>query len=364
MFGVLLAALFAAQAPAALAAKAPVGCEWRPAAAPSPADLFCNTDAGVQKADHGTALNEETVAKAEAGDSKAMGALAVFYDNRSAKDVSSVPLALDWAQRAEKAGDGPGTSTLAELYADGKGLQHNEKEALRLYEKAGQRGYAFAYLLVGIRLSDGHGVTANPQEAVRFLRLGVAAGVTPAAFILGDILTGGHGLPPDPDQAKQMYKLAAVGGLPPAMTRYCQMLAKDDPVEAAAWCKKATDFKDIEGYNFYGRMLMNGVGMPKNPVEGAAFIKRASDLGYREAQSAMGVIYTMGNGVDKNEVEGLRLLRLAAEHGSIEGMFNYGVSLIEGRGTPKNLDEGLKWVRQSATKNYPNAVSYLKKLGQ
>ena len=106
-------------------------------------------------------------------------------------------------------------NTLQELKQqeeDGQGVLQDDKEVVRLYRLAAERGYAKAQSNLGLMYRNGQGVTQDDKEAVRWLRLAAAQGVAKAQYNLGVMYGQGRGVPQDYALAHMWWNIASAAG--------------------------------------------------------------------------------------------------------------------------------------------------------
>ncbi|MGH7118720.1 MAG: tetratricopeptide repeat protein [Acetobacteraceae bacterium] len=78
---------------------------------------------------------------------------------------------------------------------------------------------------------------------------------------------------------------------------------------------------------WYGRMLLEGRGVPPSPKEGRAWISRAAASGMLDAKVALAVLLLSGRGGSRDHRGALALFREAAEQGHIGARFGLGAML-------------------------------------
>ncbi len=117
----------------------------------------------------------------------------------------------DYRTRAE-AGDADAQFNLAVSYANGRGVEQDDVEALRLIRLAADQGHAASQCFLGARCATGEGVTQDDTEAVRWTRLAAEQGVSSAQYNLGLMYYEGEGVTKDDTEAAGWYRLAAEQG--------------------------------------------------------------------------------------------------------------------------------------------------------
>jgi len=116
----------------------------------------------------------------------------------------------------------------------------NYETAIRLARPLAESGNARAQSLLGRMYSRGRGVAHDEIEAVKWLRRAADQGDATAQFTLGNLYAEGKGVPQDYVEAARLYRLAAERGDPQAQYNLGLSYAKgegvaQDNVSAHAW---------------------------------------------------------------------------------------------------------------------------------
>src|SRR3990167_4117455 len=80
------------------------------------------------------------------------------------------------------------------MYADGKGVEKDEKEACRYYKLAADQGNVNAQFTLGYMYADGKGVEKDEKEACRYYKLAADQGNVNAQCNLGVMYSNGKGV--------------------------------------------------------------------------------------------------------------------------------------------------------------------------
>jgi TPR repeat protein len=83
------------------------------------------------------------------------------------------------------------------MYADGKGVPKNDKEAIKWYRLAAEQKYGPAQTALGFMYESGRGVPKDYDEAVKWYRLAARHGWAMAQYNFGLMYANGHGVPKD-----------------------------------------------------------------------------------------------------------------------------------------------------------------------
>ena len=103
-------------------------------------------------------------------------------------------------------------SNLGLMYRNGQGVTQDYKEAVKWYRLAAEQSDAWSQTNLGLMYAKGHGVTQDDKEAVRWLRLAAAQGVAKAQYNLGVMYGQGRGVPQDYALAHMWWNIASAAG--------------------------------------------------------------------------------------------------------------------------------------------------------
>ncbi len=129
-----------------------------------------------------------------------------YDDSKSAKENF-----LSCQSEAEQ-GDADAQFLLGLMYADGKGVLQDDKQAVNWYRKAAEQGDARAQFLLGLMYADGIGVLQDDKQAVNWVRKAAEQGFAAAQFNLGVMYANGKGVLQDYTMAHMWLNLAGANG--------------------------------------------------------------------------------------------------------------------------------------------------------
>ena len=183
--------------------------------------------------------------------------------------------------------------TLGLLYAEGKGVERNERLAATHFTFAADVGDSIAALEMARRYELGKGVSIDPVQATRYYNLAANLGVREAYPIIARRYEEGAGAAPNPKQAAIWYEKAANAGDVPSMTKLAAAYAqgrgvKKDERQATAWYGKAAEARDPEAEYQLGMMLLSGKGgFKKDESAALGWLRRAAAHGHAGAQKEL-----------------------------------------------------------------------------
>ena len=314
---------------------------------------------------------------AEAGESKAMTALAHRYEHGQGcpRDAGQ---AILWYRRAARLNEPGAMVALGNIYDEGKCVDQDMGEAMRWYRLAAKFESGEAMYQLGRMIQHGRGVRADRDEAIGWYEKAAGLGNAPAMTALGDLKADAQwyrkavdagdarafaklASKVKGDEARELYRKgaelgdpaaiyefarienrpelylrAAEAGHPAAMSRYAQIAeARDSPGEALVWYTKAADAGDPAGLTWLARRTE-----AKSAESAHALYERAVAAGYVPAMTRLGVLRA-----------DCAMMRRAAELGDADGMFEYAQ-----RCRPDNANE---WYGKAAALNHPNALAQI-----
>jgi TPR repeat protein len=129
-------------------------------------------EAAYQKGNYETAIR---IARplAESGNARAQSLLGRMYSRGRGMPHDEIE-AVNWLRRAADQGDPTAEFTLGNLYAEGKGVPQDYVEAARLYRLAAERGDPQSQYNLGLAYAKGEGVAQDNVSAHAWLNIAAA----------------------------------------------------------------------------------------------------------------------------------------------------------------------------------------------
>ncbi len=133
---------------------------------------------------------------------------------------------------------------LGSLYANGEGVDADDKNALSWYEKAAEQGNSMAQANVGAMYYMGQGTSKNVDKAIKWLSTAAENGDVNGLFNLAVIYTKGEDVEKNSERAAELYQQASEQGHYPSQSRLGYMYAhgqgvKKDRIKAYLWLSLA-----------------------------------------------------------------------------------------------------------------------------
>lgn len=144
-----------------------------------------------------------------------------------------------------ESGNAVAQAQYAQMLQTGNGVEKNEAEAAKWYQKAADAGNDYAQVNLGVFYQTGGcGMQKDIVKAVEWYEKASAQGNAYAQYYLARLYENGVGVKKDMKKAVELYGKAANGGMANAMFTYALKLGLGDGVdanveEALKWAEKA-----------------------------------------------------------------------------------------------------------------------------
>jgi len=173
---------------------------------------------------------KQFVPLAENGDPVALFYIALMYDTAEGLE-ENYPQAMLLYRRAADLGYAPAQNNLGVMYETRAGSDRSYKDAAFWYRKAAAQGYAPAQYNLGVMYFIGRGseVPRNYKEAVAWYQKAATQGYAPAQNSLAKMYEYGMGVPVSLAQAYMWYSLASDAGIEQARINKQGIEIKLDP---------------------------------------------------------------------------------------------------------------------------------------
>jgi TPR repeat protein len=226
--------------------------------------------------------------------------------------------AVKWYGKAAEKGNGWSQNKLGNCYANGIGVEKDYKKALEWYRKGAEQEDGPATRAVGWCYQTGNGVAKDEKEAVKWYTKAADKGNGEAQGDLGNCYANGIGVEKDYKKALEWYRKGAEQGDGPATGNvgWCYETGNGvtkDEKEAVKWYGKAAEKGNGWSQNKLGYCYANGIGVEKDYKKAFEWYRKSADKENSEALGSVGWCYETGNGVTKDENEALKWYIQAAK---------------------------------------------------
>ncbi|MBI5210387.1 MAG: SUMF1/EgtB/PvdO family nonheme iron enzyme [Elusimicrobia bacterium] len=264
-------------------------------------------------------------------------------------------------RRLAAAGDAKAQSALGDIYAEGRGVPKDFKEAVKWYLMADARGDLNAQRKAGRIFAEGRrGVAADGPEALRLLLRAAKKGDVESWGVLAWLYSKGRGVERDEAEAARWLSKVADSGDVAAQRklawRYETGLGVGVDCRAAAkWYRKAAEQDDNSSMHALGRLYEGGLGVRRSDRKAADWYLKAAREDYPDAQYRLGVMYAEGRGVRRDLREALRWTRRAAAYGHAGAQSRLGWMYLTGTGVAKDPRKASEWLGKAAAQGDQDA---------
>ncbi|GHV38472.1 hypothetical protein FACS1894187_17310 [Synergistales bacterium] len=183
----------------------------------------------------------------------------LLYLNHSSTDKKLTD--LERTRRAAEQGNAAAQNRLGSMYANGRGVPKDDKQAVEWYRKAADQGHAAAQYNLGLMYAK----TKDDKQAADWYRKAAEQGYAAAQNRLGFMYDNGQGVTQDDKQAVEWYRKAADQGY--AAAQYNLGAKTKDDKQAVDWYRKAAEQGYASAQYNLGVRYGNGRGVAKDIEE-------------------------------------------------------------------------------------------------
>lgn len=282
---------------------------------------------------------------AERGFPKAQVALSYLYIG-----MEEYGKALMWSRKAAEL-ENEAYSVLGQIYLEGLGVDKNEKEGLKYYEKAANGGDADAQNIVGNLFSNKNFGWYNLDNAFKYYQMAAAQNHLYGMFNYGLCYVTGDGCNIDILQANEWIGKAAEAGCVEAQ----EWLANNEGIneESTDDTYDWTGMTPDDEINYANEALTNND--ESKAKESVAILKKYANLDEPRAQFNLALCYHFGYGIKQNYQVAASWFNKSAKLGFAPSMYQLGEKYEEGHGCTVDMTEAAKWYRKAANLGMPEA---------
>ena len=273
---------------------------------------------------------EDTLSKAEQGDTTAQFIIALMYD-----DQSNCEKTFFWMKKAAEQGVFAAQTSIGDMYYRGHCIQKNYKQAIYWFKKA--------------------------IEQKNIIGTGFNKIYHSTVYQLGKLYYEGKGVPKDDRKAIYWYKKAAEQGDVLAQNNLAIMYANGEGVtqdykQAFFWFKKAAEQGNALAQYNLGVMYFKGQGVPQDYKQAFFWYKKAAEQGDVLAQYNLAIMYANGEGVTQDYKQAVYWYKKSAEQGYAGAQYNLGNMYYNGQGTTQNYKLAYVWESLAAAQGHESAT--------
>ena len=242
------------------------------------------------------------------------------------------------------------------------------QDALALYGKAGDQGFALAQRSVGFMYANGSGVKQDLTKAARWLHQAAERCDADAQFALGTIYAKGQGVERNDSESLHWYRIAAAQAHPDARDRLNAFANSSETVtlgggqtgasagDAVLQVRQNFEPGDYTATRHIDRLLVKQEravikAFERNDYPAALeTLRPLAEQGAAPAQTLLGYMYREGLGVVQNDPAAVEWYRKAADQDDPDAQFLLGYMYQRGYGVPQYYARALQAYRNSADK--------------
>lgn len=256
---------------------------------------------------------------------------------------------------------------LAQMCADGQGMEQDAKLSSILYHKALEEfqeqekqrpNAADEFRIAGIYL-HGLGVDVNPEEAAKWLELCAEWNDPRAQYQLAVLYQSGQGVETDETKAQEYYAAALAGFLqaeretPSAHVEYkiAGMYdhgngTEEDKAKAYDWyCKSAKNGHPHAAYRA-AKACFDGIGTERDTEQAIRWYQQAADGSDSYAMYALGKLYRDGPDIKQDRTKAYQFFLAAAKLEHEFAQFAVAKALLRGEGIEKDIPDAMEWLEK------------------
>jgi hypothetical protein len=274
-----------------------------------------------------------------------------------------------------KQGDAVAQNEVGGWYYRGRHVTQNYEEALQWWAKSAQQGNTQAIGNMGLCYQTGHGIATDSLRASQLYLKSIKNGNTAlfkqhvdlaqkgnvfSNMLIASCYQNGIGVAKNNNDAIPFLSNAADQNCVTAQRDLALLLLNSKkPEEAAPWFKKASDNGDVSSTFYYGKMLVEGLGIEADKKEGANYLLRAAEADFPQAMYYVGNCYLNGDGLTQSAEQAIKWYKLAAGKKNVHAQWTLAQCYRIGNGTSINYDQALYWYAESLSKGYSRAFKQL-----
>lgn len=283
----------------------------------------------------------------------------LYTDGISLQEKGLDSEALKLFTKAAEAGYAP-----AQNKVGGSFLATAPNKSIMWYKKAAVQGYPNSILNLGIRYLLGHGVDKDVERAVQYFEEASELDYPDAYLFLGNSYWAGEGIAQDKGKAVWCYRKAADKGLADAQyylgTSYFngEGVAQDYKM-AVYWYEKAAEQGHANAQNGLGNCFNDGKGTEQDYSKAVFWYRKAAEQGDEIAQYNLGNRYKLGQGIKQDYSKAKYWYEKAAKKGDADAQVSLSILYYDGKGVVKDVKKAKYWCKKAADQGHSEAKQLL-----
>lgn len=306
---------------------------------------------------------------ATAGNSIAQWRLARLYEDGDLVERDDAKSFKYYKMNSEQHSDRTSTFKVGMAYYFGKGVEENEPEAFKWFEKAATQGHAKAMCRYAECFRYGNGTDKNFAKAIEWYRKSAEEGEALAQENLAMMYYKGLGAEKDLEEAFKWFKKAADEDRDKAQFWVGKFYAEGlggvekDLSKAVEWYEKSAEQDNTDAICALGWCYQLGTGVEQDFAKAAEWFRKGADQDDGFCMNNLARLVEDGKGVDQDYDEALALFKKAAENDCARANYHIGRFYENGLGCDKDIDEAKVWYQKAAEDGDKDAKTALERLG-
>ena len=178
--------------------------------------------------------------------------------------------------------------------------------AYREWMPVAERGDANAQFNVGLLYANGKGVAKDPRQAAEWYRKAAAQGVAAAEYNLGVMYANGDGVRRDVHEAVKWLQAASDHGIPLGREHLADLYGGSDVQnysKSLEWHRRQAEKGDPVAQFDLALMYDLGRGVPRDHAQAMQWYRKSADQGYAPAMTNIAILYYNQEGVPRDLVQ-------------------------------------------------------------
>ncbi|NNE84348.1 MAG: hypothetical protein HKN28_10295, partial [Alphaproteobacteria bacterium] len=225
-------------------------------------------------------------------------------------------------------------------------------EALTLYSKSGEQGFALAQRSVGFMYANANGVAQDLTKAADWIHQAADRCDVDAQYALGTLYAKGQGVEQNEAESRRWFQTAAARNHPDARVRLQEIgvggnaSAHDDRNELEAGDYTEGRFIETLLLNHESEVVDAFLRQEYSTV--LETLRPLADRGEASAQTLLGYMHRTGLGVERSDSEAVEWYNKAVEQDDANAQYLLGYMHQRGFGVPQYSAQALQWYRKAA----------------
>lgn len=261
--------------------------------------------------------------------------------------------AFYWYLKSARQGLAQAQYNTGSCYANGVGVEKDEKIAFEWCIQSAKQGFAQAQLALGVFYLNGNVVEKDEKKAYECCKKSAEQGWAEAQYFLGQSYRYGIGVEIDEKSAFEWYKKSADQGFSHAqhslgLCYYFGIGVDINELYAFVWYRIAAVKGVAQAQYNLGVCYEQGVAVEIDKKKAFEWYQKAAEQGYEQAQHNLGIYYEKGVAVEKDEQKAFEWFKKSAEQGCVYSQVALGDCYYHGKGCGQDYIQAFHWYNKAS----------------